>query len=120
VLFERFFVSLISQIPLIAIALVLAVIGWHRLAASHRKAALWLVVGMLLFALRWVLGALGTAYSASLRYQHLEGRGSLNEIASALALNLLALHSLLALSLFCIWMAAVTDRRVLGNGGSAT
>src|SRR6478752_3454677 len=39
VLFAKFVASLISQIPLIAIALVFAVIGWRRLAASHRKAA---------------------------------------------------------------------------------
>jgi hypothetical protein len=85
VLFQRFIASLISQIPLIAIALVLAALGWRRLAARHRKAARLLVLGMLLFASRWVLGALSIAYSAGLRDQHAEGGRSLTEVASTLA-----------------------------------
>jgi hypothetical protein len=94
--------------------------GWRKLATSHRKAAIWLVLGMLLFALRWVLGALSTAYSAALRDQLGEGSVEVTDLASILARNILALHLILALSLLCIWAAAVADRGVRSAGSSTT
>jgi hypothetical protein len=108
---EVYLSALITQGPLVITAVVLSVIGWRRLRAHHRKAAMWLIAGMATFAARWVLGTLSIAYSNLQMIQIRESGGERTEIALQLAMINIFLMLLVIFSLICLGMAAISGRR---------
>jgi hypothetical protein len=110
-LIETFLYALIGQIPLLAAAVILSLVGWRRLGVHNRKAALWLIAGMTAFAARWILGALSVAYSNVLMVQIRERGGERSDIAPTLTVFSLLLGLLLIFSLICFLMATISGRR---------
>jgi carbon starvation protein CstA len=112
VLLETFLYSLIAQIPLVIAAVVLSIVGWRRLAAHNRKAAVWLIAGMATFSARWILGALSIAYSNILIAELRERGGARSDLGPILSLFTLLLAVILIFSLVCFVMAAVSGRHI--------
>ena len=108
---ETLLYALIGQIPPIAAAVVLSIVGWRRLGEHHRRAALWLIAGMTTFAARWILGALSVAYSGILMVQIRERGGERSDMGAMLSIFSLLLALLLVFSLICFVMAAISGRR---------
>lgn len=105
-----FSAALVSQGPTLVIAAVLAPIGWQRLRVNHRKAAWWLVWGMVLFGARAVLGAIGTHYAMSAAAAVSEVGGRPPEFGPTMAMLALGQQALMAASIVFLWLAAVSCR----------
>jgi hypothetical protein len=101
---------LISHLPLIATAAILAPMGWRRLRLHHRKAGLWLVWGMVLIGSRSILAAFSTSYTASAGRLIREEGGSLLQLNPFLTMSTLVQQALVVASVICLWRGAVACR----------
>lgn len=112
-----FSATLVSQGPSLVIAAILAPIGWQQLRVHYRKAAWWLVSGMVLFAARAVLGALTTQYAVAAAARAPEQGGRAAEFGPMMAMFALGQQVLMAAAIVSLWLAATSCR---SNGQRVT